>query len=183
MTLNRYTAACKPMIHQKLWAKMPMNYLYFASVVLSFVAYTEWFLTKCVYERTVDGWRFIGREKQTLAARFIGALTVLLVEIVNGILITCTVVSIRRQKKKQHQKTGRELNLILLTAVTCPVNLMQSLYDLSIAFNLKNPAVVWIQSQNTRFPVVPRHFTCVIVLGSSLLYNCRERLMSLMYIS
>ncbi|EYC21332.1 hypothetical protein Y032_0019g3757 [Ancylostoma ceylanicum] len=104
MTLNRYTAACKPMIHQKLWEKVRMKYLYFASVVLSFVAYTEWFLTKCVYEHTVDGWKLIGREEQTL-------------------------------------------NLILLTAITCPVNLMQSLYDLSVAFNLRNPVVLWIQSQ------------------------------------
>ncbi|KAL6727749.1 hypothetical protein Aduo_009599 [Ancylostoma duodenale] len=109
MTLNRYTAACQPMIHQKLWAKVQMRYLFSATVVLSFVAYTEWFLTKFVYEPTADGWKLIGREKETLAARLIGVLTVLTVEIINSILIICTVVSIRRQKKKHCQKMGQEL--------------------------------------------------------------------------
>ncbi|EYC21331.1 hypothetical protein Y032_0019g3757 [Ancylostoma ceylanicum] len=139
MTLNRYTAACKPMIHQKLWEKVRMKYLYFASVVLSFVAYTEWFLTKCVYEHTVDGWKLIGREEQTLLLKLISnpfSKSAKLLSLTSYVHIWCS------------SENAEPVNLILLTAITCPVNLMQSLYDLSVAFNLRNPVVLWIQSQS-----------------------------------
>ncbi|RCN51671.1 hypothetical protein ANCCAN_02341 [Ancylostoma caninum] len=98
MSLNRYTASCKPKFHQK-------------------------------------------------ATRLMGALVVITFEIINIILIVFTFRSIRRQKKKFHRKMGQETSFVILTAINCPVNLLEAFYDLSFLFNFESSIIAWIQSQ------------------------------------
>ncbi|EYC15451.1 hypothetical protein Y032_0037g3532 [Ancylostoma ceylanicum] len=147
MSLNRYTATCKPKCHQKFWTNTTLQCLLIIDFVVSYASYTEWFLTRFVYEQTQNGWRLVGRENRTLATRLMGALVVIIFEMINIIFIFFTFRAIRRQKKKYHRKMGQEMSFVILTAINCPVNLLEAFYDLSFLFNFESPIIAWIQSQ------------------------------------
>ncbi|EYC33925.1 hypothetical protein Y032_0001g168 [Ancylostoma ceylanicum] len=156
MTLNRYTAACRPIFHQEFWTDLRVKCLLIVTFILSYLAYLEWFLTKFLYKETPDGWRMIGRQYATYGTRLMGALVVFICEFINIILITCTVLSIRRQRKTNNQRLGQELSLVVLTAITCPVNLLEGIYDFSFLFEFESPVITWMQNQRPEaWPVSP----------------------------
>ncbi|KAK6740519.1 hypothetical protein RB195_008778 [Necator americanus] len=118
----------------------------FGALLMTLNRYTA--TLKFIYKPTAEGWKLIGRERETYATRMMGAIVVSLVETVNVIFIIITVFCIRSQSKRYHRRSRSEMHLIMVTIISCPANLMEALYDASFILNLDNSFVNWFRSQN-----------------------------------
>ncbi|KAK6740518.1 hypothetical protein RB195_008778 [Necator americanus] len=117
----------------------------FGALLMTLNRYTA--TLKFIYKPTAEGWKLIGRERETYATRMMGAIVVSLVETVNVIFIIITVFCIRSQSKRYHRRSRSEMHLIMVTIISCPANLMEALYDASFILNLDNSFVNWFRSQ------------------------------------